>query len=208
VANDPPEPHEGFDSVFWPFHNRWCHSPLSSPSSSGRGLRFIDGLFTITSAACVMGLTVVDVRKESSLMGQPILLVWIQASGLGIMRLSTFVLAFGRKEAPFVLEDRCGGHLHPQGRRGCPLSTSRYREIHCGDKTRGGLILYLRFSKMFQPLEAIYFSAFHSVSAFCNAGFSLFSRSLEDFAGDPLVNFAIAWGDSPGGPRIFGPQRS
>ncbi len=146
----------------------------------------------MTSAACVTGLTVIDVGKDLSLMGQLILLVWIQAGGLGIMTLSTFLLLVAGKRPTLslrtVVEDtftqRAAGDF-----RSLLLDIVKFT---VAIETMGGLILYLRFSKMFPPLEAVYFSAFHSVSAFCNAGFSLFSRNLEEFRGDPLVNLAIA----------------
>jgi len=162
------------------------------PSSSGKGLRFIDALFTITSGACVTGLTVIDVGKDLSLLGQLILLFWIQAGGLGIMTLSTFLLLLAGRRPTLslrtVVEDTFT-HRGAGDVRSLLLDIVKFTVVI---EAMGGLVLYLRFSEMFPPLEAMYFSVFHSVSAFCNAGFSLFSRNLEDFAGDPLVNFAIA----------------
>ena len=56
----------------------------------------------------------------------------------------------------------------------------------------GAVLLFLRFSGMYPPGRALYFSVFHAVSAFCNAGFCLYSGSFMDFSGDPLVNFTVA----------------
>jgi trk system potassium uptake protein TrkH len=59
-------------------------------------------------------------------------------------------------------------------------------------ETAGALLLFLRFSKMYRPGKALFFSIFHAISSFCNAGFCLYPRSLVDFRNDPLVSLTVA----------------
>lgn len=162
-----------------------------SSFSTGKPIRFIDALFTMTSGACVTGLSVLDVGRDLSFLGQLLLLVWIQAGGLGIMTMSTFILLLaGRRPTlsmSMVVEDSFT-HRGASDIRSLLLDVAKFT---MAIEAIGGLALYLRFSQILPPLDALYFSAFHSVSAFCNAGFSLFPNNLEGFLTDPLVSLTV-----------------
>lgn len=153
----------------------------------------MDALFTATSAVCVTGLTVVDPGTELSPPGQVALLVLIQLGGLGILTLSNWILlTLGpRKLRPagrLVLE-RTHGQLpgvHPVWLlRNIVLFTLFWESL-------GTLLLFLRFSADFPSTgKALWCALFHSISAFCNAGFSLFPDSLVRYRGDAFVNGTI-----------------
>ncbi len=165
---------------------------LSLPFSSASGhMSFIDSLFTSTSAVCVTGLIVKDTSVDFSPAGQIIILVLLQLGGLGIMTFSTFILfVAGRK---ISLRDRIvvqeGYHPgRPQDFQGLVRNIFFFA---FGLELVGCLSLFVRFLRDFPPLRALGLAGFHSVSAFCNAGFSLFSRSLADYRGDVWVNLTI-----------------
>jgi len=157
----------------------------------GNKLRFIDALFTATSATCVTGLVVVDIATFFSFWGQLVILVLIQVGGLGYMTLNTILaLALRRRiEYRTRLAIRDSFSLDfPGGVVRFVLSVLKYTFLIEGI---GFLILFLNFLRYFTPREALFPAIFHSISAFCNAGFSLFSNNLEGFVLDPVVNFTI-----------------
>lgn len=165
---------------------------LSLPfSSSGERISFIDRLFTSTSAVCVTGLTVKDTPVDFSPAGQVILLVLFQLGGLGIMTFGTFVLFVAGRN--ISLRDRIMVQegYHPGRIRDFRGLVRRIVLFAFGLELIGCLSLFLRFLRDFPPLRALGLAGFHSVSAFCNAGFSLFSRSLQDYRGDVWVNVTI-----------------
>lgn len=162
---------------------------LSFPFSEGNHtIGFLDALFTSTSAVCVTGLIVVDTGSDFSFWGQVIILILIQIGGLGIMTFTTLILiSLGsrltlheRLSLSQTLESKVlvrPGHLIL-----AVLSTSLIVE------GIGAFLIYLRFQTFMPHDKAVFNAIFHSVSAFCNAGFSTFSDSLESFQGDyPLL---------------------
>lgn len=166
---------------------------LMVPISTTHGITPVDALFTSTSASCVTGLIVVDTPNAFTFFGQLVILILIQVGGLGIMTLTTFfALISGRRitlrdrivAASSLNVNRYGGILR------LIIAVIRYTFLI---ESSGAMVLFFRFYQYFpnRPLYALWQSIFHSVSAFCNAGFSLFSNSLENFAGDPLINITI-----------------
>ncbi|UCD18871.1 MAG: hypothetical protein JSU64_05440 [candidate division WOR-3 bacterium] len=158
-------------------------------TTDGRGASFIDALFTSTSATCVTGLIVQDTPTYFSGFGQIVILVLIQLGGIGIMSYSAFLaLLFGR----FTLGQR--GMLQDmmeEDRNVLGMIVYVFKMTFVIEFA-GAVILFLRWIFVYKnPLQTIYLSIFHSISAFCNAGFSLFSNSLEGYAGDPIVNVII-----------------
>lgn len=162
-------------------------------SSSGPPIGFVDALFTATSAACVTGLTVLDTGRDLSRMGQVVVLALIQVGGLGIMTMSTVWLLMAGKRpslgARLVVQDAFT-HRGDRDVRSMILDVVRFTLVLelCG----AGLLL-ARLVGLYPLGEAVFLSLFHSVSAFCNAGFSTFSNNLEDFAGDALVSLTVAF---------------
>jgi trk system potassium uptake protein TrkH len=160
---------------------------------SGKGLPFLDALFTATSAVCVTGLIVVDTATVFTLWGQLVILALIQIGGLSIMVISYFTLFSIRQKVSFQDKLLLSYMLSEQN---ISMLSKRLRTIIYSSfliEGAGALLLLVPFHRAGQSLrETVVLSVFHSVSAFCNAGFSLFSNSLEDYAGSPAVNFVIA----------------
>ncbi len=152
---------------------------LPKATAPGKSLSVLDALFTSTSATCVTGLIVVDTGTHFSLLGQLIILTLIQIGGLGLMTLSSFLaLFFGRgmgiRERVMLQEmmniDRLGAIT-----RALRLAVS----ITFLFESVGAVLLYFSWNRPgWTFFDRVYHSIFHSVSAFCNAGFSLNADSL------------------------------
>jgi len=159
-------------------------------ASSGDGsLALVDALFTATSAVCVTGLAVKDTAFDCSSFGEGVLLALIQIGGLGIMTISTsFILASGRRLAVShraELRDLLDEDSAEQARR-LVVAIVEFT-LFC--EVVGALLLALHWTERCGGFtRALWYGVFHAVSAFCNAGFALFSDSLVAFVGDPVVN--------------------
>ncbi len=167
---------------------------LSLPISnnSGEPLNFIDALFTATSATCVTGLTVRDTGSFFSPFGKSVILILFQIGGLGIMTLSTlFAIALGRKltiKENLVIQRTLDQH-HIIGLR----QLIKYiLLITISIQTIGVVLLYLYRSPDGSGLS-LYQAIFHSVSAFCNAGFSLFKDSFTQFRASTYINLVMTF---------------
>jgi trk system potassium uptake protein TrkH len=161
-------------------------------STAGEGsLSLTDSLFMATSGICVTGLIVVETGEALSLFGQVVILILIQAGGLGILTFSNLLLiAAGRKlglSERILVEETHGGILPAR-------SVGLVRRVFFYTFTiesAGALLLFARF-RSHMPFETALWSAvFHSVSAFCNAGFSLYSTSFMDYSADLYVNLIM-----------------
>lgn len=181
--------------------------PVSSRDGTWTGP--IDALFTATSATCVTGLIVVDTGSYFSGFGQFVILALIQIGGLGIMTLGTFLLvAVGRRISIHHEKVVLGaiGTDPIRGLKSILLLTILFTVV---SELIGAVILTLRFmSHGFGVLRSVELAVFHSISAFCNAGFSLFADSLMGVREDPALVLTVACLIVLGGPRVScGPQR-
>jgi len=162
------------------------------PFSATKGnLHFVDALFTSTSAVCVTGLVVVDTGTDLSLKGQVITVFLIQIGGLGIITFSTvFFVLMGRGISFKGREIVQSTFLHTP-RRDFMVIAKSVLYFTFVTEFLGALFLFIRFSKDFPIGGALYQAIYHSVSAFNNAGFSLFSDNLVGYQGDLIVNLTI-----------------
>jgi len=153
----------------------------------GKEVSLLDALFTATSATCVTGLTVVDTGTSFNLLGQSVILILIQLGGLGIMTFSALAFYLWRHKVSMTDRIVIGqGLLHD-------------KSFHLGHflvqivlwtfsiEIAGAFLLYVRSPVSFHPFSAL----FHAVSAFCNAGFGLFSDNLMAWRSDFVVNIVI-----------------
>ncbi len=159
----------------------------------GKNTSFLDALFTATSATCVTGLIVVDTGTHFSILGQLIILALIQIGGLGLMTFTSFfALVMGRK---FGVRDRVLLRdifsYRDMGNLGSLiLSILKVTLIF---EAIGSVLLYLQFLPHTENAFAAAYSAiFHSVSAFCNAGFSLYSDSFVRYQSSLGVNLTMS----------------
>lgn len=165
---------------------------LKLPAATSQGeLSWMDALFTATSAVCVTGLTVVDTGTAFSPLGQALILSLIQVGGLGIITVSTFFAIIMGKKVPLLR-----GEVVRQTHFSVETGSFRSLVIRIVQLTflfegLGAACLFLAWREEFGTAESLWLAVFHAVSAFCNAGFSLFSDSLEHYVADPVVNGVV-----------------
>ena len=169
---------------------------LPAASRSGEATPFLTSLFTATSATCVTGLIRVDTGTHWAMFGQVVILLLIQVGGLGFMTIAClFFFALRRKiglRERMVLAQALGSDSYSG-------IVSLVRNILRGTAAvegAGALILFFRFLPEFGFGKALWYGVFHSISAFCNAGFDVLADtdvggSLCRYATDPVVNFTI-----------------
>lgn len=164
--------------------------PVATPADQPIG--WIDALFTATSAACVTGLIVRDTGTAFTPFGQLVILGLIQVGALGIMTFSLFVLALFRGRVSLaqrtILEQTVAGSL---GQNLWPL-LRLIVAFTFGAEGLGALLLFLRWAPEMGAGEAAWAAVFHSISAFCNAGFSLWADSLTAWRGDPWTVLVVS----------------
>lgn len=165
---------------------------LSLPVMQGPNqVSALDCLFTATSAVCVTGLITVDTATAWSGLGQIVIALLIQLGGLGIMTFSVALLYLsGRKPSP-KSHQALRGALGPIPAGELGHMTKNVILYTLALEGVGALVLMGRFAADHPLPQAAALAAFHSVSAFCNAGFSLFGNNLESFPKDPAVNLVV-----------------
>jgi len=160
---------------------------------NSRGLPFLDALFTATSAVCVTGLIVVDTASYFTVWGQLVVLALIQIGGLGIMVLSFFAIFSIRKKISLEQKFLISYMVSDEDMSNLADNLKRIVYITLLIEGIGGLLLFIGFSARGGVNSGSLFNAvFHSVSAFCNAGFALFPDSLEGFGSSVYFNSVIA----------------
>lgn len=154
-------------------------------------LRFVDALFTSTSAVCVTGLVVIDLGKDLTTLGQVITIFLFQIGGLGIITFSTvFFVLMGRGISFKGREIVQSTFLHTP-RRDFIVIAKSVLLFTLVFESLGTLFLFIRFSQDFSMGKALYQAIYHAISAFNNCGFSLFSDNLMGYQGDLIVNLTI-----------------
>ena len=147
--------------------------PIST--TDGQGLKWIDALFVSTSASCVCGLTVVDIHNDLTFFGTVVMLLLIQIGGLGIMTLATLVVhTMGYRfhmQENLVLQES----LNQGGQAGLLELIGKIIKYTFIIEGFFAVLLAIHFYPEF-GFNAIGYAIFHSVSAFCNAGFDLFGN--------------------------------
>jgi len=165
---------------------------LTLPIFSVSGLSFMDALFTATSAISVTGLGVVDTGVHFTLTGKILLMILMEIGGLGQMTLSAVLLYL------FGLRLSLRQRTITQEELGQSGSINLRRLVlyiiifSLAAQLIGALILAYRWMPEMGIWQGGFYAIFHAISAFNNAGFSLFSNSMEGYVNDPLVIFTIA----------------
>lgn len=167
---------------------------LCLPISSAHGgfTSFGDALFTSTSAACVTGLVVRDTATYWSLFGKCVILALIQIGGLGVVTMTVGLTVFTGKKLGLSQRSTLAESTAAPSLGGLLSHTSFIFKATAVIELTGALLLMPAFIRDF-GLTGIPMSFFHSVSAFCNAGFDLMGNysSLTRYAGDPLVTVPV-----------------
>ncbi len=159
--------------------------------STGKPVRFIDALFTSTSAVCVTGLSVFDIGTQLSFAGQCVLLTLVQVGGVGTVVFSTLIILMAGK-TPDVISHLILKDSFTHSNERSPTEILRdVLWITFIIEIIGAVFLLVRFLQDFAPKRAVFLAIFHSVCAFCNAGFSLFYDNLLLYRDDVFLNFTI-----------------
>ncbi|MGZ8546614.1 MAG: TrkH family potassium uptake protein [Sulfuricurvum sp.] len=164
---------------------------LMLPFAHNGELSLIDAIFTSTSAVCVTGLIVKDTPVDFTSFGHVIILSLIQIGGIGYMTAVTFMAIIRRKKLTYRDRLILKESLNYPGMGGI----FRFLKIVFASiiiiEMVGAIVLSLRFWADMPFGKALWFGLFHSISAFNNAGFSLFSDNMMGFRGDFVINFTI-----------------
>ncbi len=158
---------------------------LMLPNSTLHGIGFVDALFTTTSAVCVTGLNCVPFQETFTISGQITIMLLIQMGGLGVITITTFFAIFFLDgisiNSQYMIKDIISGNRNTNL---IPL-VSRIISVTFLLELIGAAGIYLSTAHHLQmdEFDKVFFAIFHSISAFCNAGFSTLDKNL----GDPMV---------------------
>ena len=155
---------------------------LMLPSATTNGITFTNALFTSTSAVCVTGLTVVDTSTAFTAVGQSIILVLIQLGGIGILTFTSFFAFFFRGSSSFKEGLNTKDFIAHEGLKDVFRAALNVVIFTLAVEAVGAIFIYSSILEVNTIENKFYFSIFHSISAFCNAGFSLLQGNLYDEA--------------------------
>ncbi len=164
---------------------------LPVSGAAGESVGWSAALFTATSAVCVTGLIVVDTPNAFSGFGQGVILVLIQIGGLGYMTLSTFIAVLIGRRMSMTQQASLQESLNLDSRRDLARFAFTVIKVTLAFELVGAVILWVRWWPQFGAGDAAWLALFHAVSAFNNAGFSLFTWNLMDWRGDVVVNAVV-----------------
>lgn len=163
--------------------------PISSVS--GEWTPFSDAFFTAVSAQCVTGLVVVDTATYWSLFGQIVILILIQTGGLGFISIGVFFTIMLKRKLSLSQRSLFQESMNTLEMSGTAVFTKKIMLGVLLTEAIGAVILSMCFMRTKPFLTAVYHGVFHSISAFCNAGFSTLEGNLIDYSGDIVLNITI-----------------
>lgn len=168
--------------------------PISN--SDGQWGTFMDAVFTATSATCVTGLVVADTFQNWTVFGQIVILAMIQIGGLGFITISVLVSMLLKKKIGLASRNLIQESISAMSLAGVVKLVKNIVKGTIFFEGVGALLLSIRFIPRFGFVKGIYYGIFHSVSAFCNAGFDLMGcdaeySSLVSFYDDFIVNITV-----------------
>lgn len=163
------------------------------PMHKEGAVSYVDALFTSTSALCVTGLTTVNTATDFTVGGQTVILILIQLGGLGIMAYAALALSLISLRVSLRTRAALESSLFQQetGR----LFSARLRQVFTlalGIEVAGAVLLFFTLLPKHSVGKAVWSAVFHSVSAFCNAGFSIYPDNLEATRDNHLFLFVIS----------------
>ena len=169
---------------------------LPFATRDGQGAKFFDALFTATSATCVTGLVVCDTATYWSVFGQVVILVLIQIGGMGVVTLAVSMALISGKKISLKQRSTMQEAIAAPSVGGIVRLTGFIIRATVAIELTGAVCMLPVFWRDFGCIKGIWFSVFHSVSAFCNAGFDLMGAkspfsSLSTYVSNPLINLVI-----------------
>lgn len=182
---------------------------LPVSSNSGQGADFLTALFTATSATCVTGLVVVDTATQWSVVGRIFLLLMIQIGGLGFMTMGVLLAMLLRKRISLRTRGLLQESMNSMQMGGIVRLTKMVFKGTLLLEGIGAVLLAIRFVPVFGFGKGVFYGIFHSISAFCNAGFDLMGQysgrysSFTSFYGDITINLVFMFLIIAGGIGFF-----
>lgn len=169
---------------------------LPFATADGKGASFADAFFTATSATCVTGLIVQDTATYWSGFGQAVILIMIQIGGMGVVTIAVAVSVASGKKIGLMQRSTMQEAISAPQMGGIVKLTGFILITTAIIETLGAAVMAPVFIKEFGFPKGIWYAVFHSVSAFCNAGFDLMGAkekysSLTYFIDNPLINITI-----------------
>ncbi len=169
--------------------------PIASRSGTNCGLR--PALFTATSATCVTGLVLYDTWTQWTGFGQAVILALIEIGGLGFMSAASFLIFLLRRKVGLKQRMIMAQAMSLTDLRGVVRLQKLVLFGSLGIQTAGALLLFVRFLPEYGPWTALKWGVFHSVSAFCNAGFDILGSvqpgiGMIEFQSDPVVLLTLS----------------
>ena len=162
---------------------------LSLPffTKSGQATDLIDAFFVAASASCVTGLTPVNTLEHWNTYGHILIIILIQIGGLGVMSL-ILGKKIGMKSRQILKEQ-----LNVESLEGMIVLFKYVLIFTFGAEILGAILLSIRFVPLYGLVDGVWISIFHSISAFCNAGFDILGDSIYPFRDDALINFTLSF---------------
>lgn len=161
---------------------------------AGKDIGFLDAVFTATSASCVTGLVVEDTGTTFSIFGQIVILLQIQFGGLGIMIFSSLITFLFNKRISLEETKALSFQLNETEMNSIYKTIKIIISLSFLIEGVGAVALFFQFYPLYSfSLKTCYYAVFHSVSAFCNAGFSLFPDNLISFQSSPITIFTFSF---------------
>lgn len=169
---------------------------LPFATRDGHGARFFNALFTATSATCVTGLVVCDTATYWSAFGQLIILILIQIGGMGVVTLAVSMALISGKKISLKQRSTMQEAISAPSVGGIVRLTGFILRATIAIEITGAICMFPVFCSDFGVIKGMWFSVFHSISAFCNAGFDLMGAkapfsSLSSYVANPLINIVV-----------------
>jgi len=165
---------------------------LPIASKNGESIGFINALFTSSSCVCVTGLTVVNTAEHWTTFGHIVIISLIQMGGLGFMTMATIVALFLGKKISLKERLVIKEQLNQDSMSGLVKLTKYVIYSTFMIEILGAILLSTRLVPIYGVKTGVWYSIFHAISAFCNAGFDLFGDSLAPYVGDIVLNLTIS----------------
>ena len=159
-------------------------------STQGRSISLENALFTSASAVTVTGLIVVDTPSYFTFFGKLVILILLQFGGLGFMTVSTLIILLVGKSISLTDKFRIENEFTSGSYKNISDLVKKIFFMTVIFEAAGSMILFFQFSELALK-ERIFSSIFHSISAFCNAGFSVFENSFESYHSRTGINVTL-----------------
>lgn len=164
---------------------------LMLPNATNHGISFTNALFTATSAVCVTGLNVLETSDHFTMVGQTIILILIQLGGLGILTFTSFFAFFFKGNSSFKEGLNVKDFIASDSMKDVLKTAMNVVTFTLSVELIGALFIFYSASHVTTLSDRMFFSVFHAVSGFCNAGFSTISGNL--YAQSIRYDYTLQW---------------